>query len=79
MLTNENGCVSIVNGIRMKNFSREELQSVAFHFHLQGSYTPLHIAAQGGHNETCEVLIANGAEMNAPTEVRSKFFLPCAE
>ena len=52
---------------------------MAFHFHLQRLYTPLHVAAKGGHHETCEVLVANGAEVNAPAEVRSKFFLSCAE
>ena len=38
----------------------------------QSLRTPLHIAAEEGHKETCEVLVAKGAEVNMPDEVRSK-------
>ena len=39
----------------------------------QSLQTPLHIAAEEGHKETCEVLVAKGAEVNMLDEVRSKF------
>ena len=43
---------------------------------FQNSATPLHVAAEGGHYETCEVLAGKGAKVNAQDEVRSKFSLP---
>ena len=38
--------------------------------------TPLHVAARGGHNETCEVLVGQGAEVNAHDEVQCSISLP---
>ena len=32
---------------------------------LQGGWTPLHLAVQEGHMEVVELLIANGADVNA--------------
>ena len=37
----------------------------------QRVYTPLHIAAENGHTETCTMLISKGAEVNAKTKARA--------
>ena len=38
--------------------------------------TPLHVAAREGHDETCEVLVEKGGDVNACDEMRSNFSLP---
>jgi len=41
-------------------------------FFTQTRATPLHWSAANGHEEICEVLKENGANVNAVTEVRSQ-------
>ena len=36
----------------------------------QDGWTPLHISAQGGHDEVVQLLVQAGANKDAPSEVR---------
>ena len=42
-------------------------------FLLQSVRTPLHLAAEGGHDEICKVLLEKGAQVDAKDWVRGKF------
>ena len=61
---------SFVSGIGYKDF---EKGCFFYSFKLclaQDLRTALHVAAQEGRNETCEVLVQKGADVNAHDEVR---------
>ena len=72
----ENGSVIFVNGISIKYFAKGlTLRGISLSLEQELS-TPLHVAAQEGHNDTCEVLVGKGADVNAYDQVRNKFSLP---
>ena len=72
----ENGHVIFVNGISIKYFAKGlTLCGISLSLEQQLS-TPLHVAAREGHNDTCEVLVGKGADVNAYDEVRITFSLP---
>ena len=64
-----------MNSISMEQFAKG-LTLCGFSLSVKKKFsTPLHGAAGGGHYETCEVLVAKGADVIALNEVRSKFSL----
>ena len=42
-------------------------------FLLQDEETPLHVAALGGHHETCNLLLEKGADLHAQKSVSASF------
>ena len=73
-----NGGASFLNRMSIKDFPNG-FTLCSFSLSLeQNLSTPLHLAALGGHNETCVVLVGKAAEANARNVVRNKYCLPYA-
>ncbi len=40
--------------------------------------TPLHLAAQEGHKDVAELLLAHKADLNAMSDMTRRLWMPCA-
>jgi hypothetical protein len=49
--------------------TRTQSQNNGLNTHIQNNKTPLHYAAQGGHVQATELLLAAGADYNAKDKV----------